>query len=95
MSVFSKLKQFKDMRNSAKRAQDILGSEIVEGQGAWGKVKVSMSGTFDCKSVTIDESLVGKKSELEAGVKDAISDSVKKVQFVLFKKRKELEGIQG
>jgi hypothetical protein len=95
MSVFSKLKQFKDMRHNAKRAQDILGSEIVEGQAAWGKVKVSMSGTFDCKSVTVDEALIGKKSELENALKDAINDGVKKVQFVLFKKRKELEGIQG
>ena len=94
MSVFSKLKQFKDMRSSAKKAQDILGAETVEGQGAWGKVKIGMTGTFEVKSVVIDEALVGKKSELEGAVKDAIADSVKKVQFVLFKKRKELEGLQ-
>jgi len=95
MSVFSKLKQFKNMRSSAKRAQEILGAETVDGQGAWGKVKISMSGTFDVKSVAVDETLIGKKSELEAGVKDAINDAVKKVQFVLFKKRKELEELQG
>jgi DNA-binding protein YbaB len=95
MSVFSKLKQFKDMRSSAKRAQNILGAETVTGQGAWGKVMISMTGTFDVKSVTIDEALVGKKNDLETGVKDAITDAVKKVQFVLFKKRKELEGLQN
>jgi DNA-binding protein YbaB len=94
MSVFSKLKQFKNMRSSAKKAQDILGSEIVDGQGAWGKVKIKMSGTFDVKEVIIDESLAGKKADIETGVKDAMNDAVKKVQFVLFRKRKELEGLQ-
>jgi DNA-binding protein YbaB len=94
MSVFSKLKQFKDMRSSAKHAQEILGAETVEGQGAWGKVKISMSGSFEVKGVMIDESLVGKKTDLESGVKDAVTDAVKKVQFVLFRKRKELEGLK-
>jgi len=92
--MFSKLKQFKDMRSSAKKAQEILSSETVTGQGAWGKVLIKMTGTFDVQDVTIDDSLVGKKPELQSGVKDAMNDAVKKVQFVLFKKRKELEGLQ-
>jgi len=94
MSMFSKLKQFKDMRSSAKKAQEILSSETVTGQGAWGKILIKMTGTFDVQEVTIDEALTGKKQELQTGVKDAINDAVKKVQFVLFKKRKELEGLQ-
>ncbi len=95
MSVFNKLKEFKDMRSSAKKAQEILSAETVTGQGAWGKVMIEMTGTFDIKKVTIEDSLVGKKAELEAGVKDAMTDAVKKVQFVLFKKRKELEDLQA
>jgi DNA-binding protein YbaB len=94
MSMFSKLKQFKDMRSSAKKAQEILSSEIVTGQGAWGKVLIKMTGTFDIQEVTVDETLIGKKQDIEAGVKDAMNDAVKKVQFVLFKKRKELEDLQ-
>jgi DNA-binding protein YbaB len=94
MSVFNKLKEFKDMRSSAKKAQEILSAETVTGQGAWGKVMIEMTGTFDIKKVTIDDSLVGKKADLETGVKDAMTDAVKKVQFVLFKKRKELEDLQ-
>ena len=94
MSVFNKLKEFKDMRSSAKKAQEILSAETVTGQGAWGKVMIEMTGTFDIKKVTIDDSLVGKKADLETGVKDAMTDAVKKVQFVLFKKRKELEELQ-
>lgn len=82
------------MRSSAKKAQDILGAETIAGQGAWGKIIINMTGTFEVKSVTIDDALIGKKQELENGVKDAITDAVKKVQFVLFKKRKELEGLQ-
>ena len=92
--MFSKLKQFKDMRAGAKKAQEILSSETVTGQGAWGKVMISMTGSFEVKSVAIDEAIVGKKTDLENGVKDAIADAVKKIQFVLFKKRKELEGLQ-
>jgi DNA-binding protein YbaB len=94
MSMFNKLKQFKDMRSSAKKAQNILGAETVTGQGAWGKVLIKMNGTFEVQNVSIDEALVGKKQELENGVKDAVADAVKKIQFVLFKKRKELEGLQ-
>jgi DNA-binding protein YbaB len=94
MSMFNKLKEFKDMRSSAKKAQEILSSETVTGQGAWGKVMISMTGTFDVKSVTVDDTLMGKKEDLQNGIKDAINDAVKKIQFVLFKKRKELEDLQ-
>lgn len=94
MSVFNKLKEFKDMRSSAKKAQEILSSETVTGQGAWGKVMIAMTGTFDVKSVTVDDALMGKKEDLQNGIKDAINDAVKKIQFVLFKKRKELEDLQ-
>ena len=82
------------MRSSAKKAQEILSAESIEGQGAWGKVKISMSGSFEAKAVIIDESLIGNKTELENGLKDAINDSVKKVQFVLWQKRKELEELR-
>ena len=92
--MFNKLKEFKDMRSSAKKAQEILSNETVTGQGAWGKVMIEMNGTFEIKKVTIDDTLIGKKTELESGVKDAMTDAVKKVQFVLFKKRKELEELQ-
>jgi len=92
--MFNKLKEFKDMRSGAKKAQEILSAETVTGQGAWGKVLISMTGTFEIKSVTVDESIVGKKTDIETGIKDAINDAVKKVQFVLFKKRKELEELQ-
>lgn len=94
MAIFNKLKEFKDMRSSAKKAQEILSAETVTGQGAWGKVMISMTATFDVKSVTIDDALLGKKEDLQNGVKDALSDAVKKVQFVLFKKRKELGELQ-
>ena len=93
--MFNKLKQFKDMRENAKKAQTILSGETVNGQGAWGKVTIDMTGAFEVKDVHIDVSLLNKKEELEKGVKDAIADAVKKVQFVLFKKRKDLEGLQN
>jgi DNA-binding protein YbaB len=93
--MFNKLKQFKDMRASAKKAQEILSSEVVTGQGAWGKIIIKMTGTFDVQTVTVDDTLLGKKEDLENGIRDAFNDAVKKVQFVLFKKRKELEDLQG
>lgn len=93
--MFNKLKQFKDMRASAKKAQEILSAEVVTGQGAWGKIMIKMTGTFDVQTVTVDDTLLGKKEDLENGIRDAFNDAVKKVQFVLFKKRKELEDLQG
>lgn len=78
--MFSKLKQIKDLRNQAKRIQDVLKDVQVEGSGAWGKIKVKMDGNQEVSAVSIDQDLMSDKSKLEGAVKDAVNDAIKKAQ---------------
>lgn len=80
MSMFSKLKQIKDLRDQAKKIQDVLKDVTSEGSGAWGKVKVTMSGNLEVLSVGIDSELLGDKTKTENGVKEAVNDALKKAQ---------------
>ena len=78
--MFSKLKQFKDLRDQAKKIQDVLKDVTVEGTAAWGKIKVSMNGNQEVTSVSIDPELLSDKAKLEDAVKEAYNDTVKKAQ---------------
>jgi len=80
MTMFSKLKQFKDLRDQAKKIQDVLKDVSVEGTAAWGKVKVVMNGNQEVTSVTIDPELMADKNKLEDAMKEAYNDTVKKAQ---------------
>ena len=80
MTMFSKLKQFKDLRDQAKKIQDVLKDVTVEGTAAWGKIKVSMNGNQEVTSVSIDPELLSDKAKLEDAVKEAYNDTVKKAQ---------------
>ncbi len=79
--MFSKLKQFKDLRDQAKKIQDLLKDVTVEGTAAWNKVKITMNGSQEVTAVSIDpEVIAGGASKVESAVKDAINDAVKKSQ---------------
>ncbi|HTK60545.1 MAG TPA: YbaB/EbfC family nucleoid-associated protein [Candidatus Baltobacteraceae bacterium] len=78
--MFSKLKQFKDLRDQAKKIQDVLKDVSVEGTAAWGKIKVVMNGNQEVTSVTIDPELLSDKGKLEDAMKEAYNDTVKKAQ---------------
>ncbi len=78
--MFSKLKQFKDLRDQAKKIQDVLKDVSVEGSAAWGKIKVVMNGNQEVTSVTIEPELLADKGKLETAVKEAYNDTVKKAQ---------------
>ncbi len=93
MAVFSKLKQFKDLRDQAKKVQGVLGQESVEGSAAWGKIKIAMTGNQEVTSVHIDPELFTDQKKTEDAVKDAINDAMKKVHRVMADKMKNMEGI--
>jgi DNA-binding YbaB/EbfC family protein len=80
MTMFSKLKQIKDLRDQAKKIQDVLKDVSAEGQGGWGKVKVTISGNLEIQSVAIDPELLADRAKTETGVKEAANDAIKKVQ---------------
>ncbi len=86
--MFSKLKQFKDMRDKAKQLQSSLAEEVVEGSAAWGKVKVTMDANMAVSAVNLSDEMMDPagKGKLEAAVKDAINDAVKKAQRKMVEK---------
>jgi len=91
--MFSKLKQFKDLRDKAKTIQNALGQERIEGSAGWGKVKISMDGNQRVTSVSIDQDVLSDKSKTETLVKEAVNDAVEKVQKVMAGKLKDLGGL--
>jgi DNA-binding YbaB/EbfC family protein len=90
--MFSKLKQFKDVRSRAKDLQSKLGQETAEGTAAWGKIKVVMDGNQKVKTFSIDQSLMNDKKALEEGCRDAVNDAVGKIQKIMAAKMKDLGG---
>lgn len=91
--MFSKLKQFKDLKDKAKQLQDMLAQESVEGEAGWGKVKVKMNGNQQVLDVTIDPSLMDNREKLQDHLRDATNDAVKKIQMVMAKKLRETGGL--
>lgn len=91
--MFNKIKAVQELRSQANTIKKALETEIIEGQGGWGKVKIKMDGNQDVKSVEISEEILGDKNKLESGIKEAINDTVKKVQRVMANKMSQMGGL--
>jgi DNA-binding protein YbaB len=89
--MFSKLKHLKDLRNQAKTMQNALAEEkvTVENKG----VTITINGNMEVLSFTINEEL--GKEKLESAAKDAVNESIKKVQKVMATKMREMGGLPG
>ncbi len=81
--MFTKLKQFKEMRDKAKIIQNTLAEEKVEASAAWGKIKMVMNGNQKVLSVNIDPDLLGNKEKMESAIKDVTNEAIEKVQKVM------------
>ncbi len=90
--MFSKIKAVQDLRTQANTIKKALENELVEGQGGWGKVKIKMNGNQEVQSVEIADDILGDKAKLESGVKEAVNDTIKKVQKVMASKMSEMGG---
>ena len=86
MSVFSQLKQIKDLRSKAKQMQEEMAEQVAEGTSEWGKIKIKMDGNMQVLSVDIDEALIGNKEKIESGIKAAFADAMKQIQKVMVEK---------
>jgi DNA-binding protein YbaB len=95
MSVFSKLKQFKDLREQGKKLQDSLAGESAT-VGSSG-VTLTMDGNFQLTGVAIDEELLNpaKKEKLQNAIKDAHGDAIKKMQRIMASKMQEMGGMDN
>lgn len=91
--MFSKLKQFKDVREKAKTLQAALASEHAEGSAGWGKVKITFDGNQHASNVEIDPSLLSNKAETEKLIAEAINDGMGKIQKLMAGKLKDMGGL--
>ena len=91
MSVFSKLKQFKDLRAQGKKLQDLLGDEAVTVRTMGDKVVLTMDGNLKVTGLALDPEILhpDKKTKLEDAIKEAHSDALKKIQRIIATKMQQ------
>lgn len=89
--MFSKLKQFKDLRDQAKTMQNALAEEHVTEEK--NGVKISLNGNLEVTAVSLNESL--SKSSQEDAVKSAINAAIKRAQRIMAKKLQDMGGFPG
>ncbi len=89
--MFSKLKQFQDLRSQAKTMQNALAQETVTEEK--NGVKVVLNGNMEVISLTLNDSL--SKSSQEDTLKTCFNDALKRAQRLMAKKLQDLGGIPG
>jgi len=89
--MFSKLKQFKDLRSQAKTMQNALADEsiTVEKNGC----KVVLNGNLEIMNLNLNENL--NKNSQEEILKDCLNDAIKKAQRLMAKKLQDMGGLPG
>ncbi len=95
--MFSKLKQFKDLRDQSKKLQDVLGKESITVRAAGDKIVLTMDGNLQITGLAIDDELLSpdKKERLQNGFKEAHAEALKKMQRVMAGKMQEMGGLDG
>ena len=82
MGFLDKIKDVNEMRKQAKQIESVLGSETVTGKSSGEKVKIVIDGNQVVKSVEVDASIAGDKSEVARHIRAALED--------LFKQHKKM-----
>lgn len=89
--MFSKLKQFQDLRSQAKTMQNALAQETVTEEK--NGVKIVLNGNMEVISITLNESL-SAAAQAET-VKNCFNDALKRAQRLMAKKLQDMGGIPG
>ena len=89
--MFSKLKQFRDLRSQAKTMQTSLAQESVSEEK--NGVKMTLNGNLELTSLSINSDL--DKATQEEALKSCFNGAVKKAQRLMAKKMQEMGGIPG
>lgn len=74
MGLFDKLKDVNEMRKQAKQIELILGQEQVTGSSSGSKIKITLDGNQNVKSVEVDDSIVGDRKEIARHIREALED---------------------
>jgi len=95
--MFNKLKQFKDLRDNAKKLQSALSSESVTVREAGDKVVMTINGNMEMTGLAIDNELLtpANKEKLQNAIKSAHGDALKKIQKIMAGKMQEMGGLEG
>jgi DNA-binding protein YbaB len=89
--MFSKLKQFRDLRSQAKTMQESLAQESVNEEK--NGVKITLNGNLEVTSLSINSDL--DKTTQEEALKSCFNGAVKKAQRLMAKKMQEMGGFPG
>jgi DNA-binding YbaB/EbfC family protein len=75
------MKQAQEMQANMQKAQEEIASMEVTGESGGGMVKITMTGKYEARRVSIDDSLLSDdKDMLEDLVAAAINDAAHKVE---------------
>lgn len=89
--MFSKLKQFKDLRDQAKQLQNMLAAESIKTVSDSGKIQITMNGNQEITELIIDPSYLTpeKQNDLQYELKKTFNKAVKDVQRLMAEKIKQ------
>ena len=93
MSIITKLKQFKDMRQQGKKFQSAMAGESATVNE--GGVTITMDGSLEIAGLAIDDELLApaKKEKLQNAIKDAHKSALKKMQRIMAGKMQQMGGM--
>ncbi len=75
------MKQAQEMQQKMLEAREELANREFEGQAGAGLVRVIMTGRYDVRRVSVDDSVLGEDKEmLEDLLAAAVNDAVKKIE---------------
>jgi DNA-binding protein YbaB len=83
MGLFDKLKDVNEMRKQAKQIELMLGQVTVSGASSGDKIKITMDGNQNIKSVEVSPDVAGDKSEVARHIRSALEDLFKQHKKVL------------
>ncbi len=89
--MFSKLKQFRDLRSQAKTMQNALAEESITEEK--NGVKVVLDGNLEIKELTLNANL-DKNAQAET-LKSCLNDAIKRAQRLMAKKLQDMGGLPG
>ncbi len=82
MGFLDKLKDVNEMRKQAKHMEGLLAAVTVTGHSGGEKIKITIDGNQNIKSVEVSADIVGDKSEIARHVRAVLED--------LFKQHKKM-----
>lgn len=86
MGLFDKIKDINEMRKQAKQMEGLLSVETVSGSSSGGKIKITIDGNQNIKSVEVSAEIVGDKAEVARHIRGCLEDLFKQHKKMLQKK---------